>query len=238
MLRLTRTAYEYALLLAAVSSDPAIDLGTANTLVYTKDKGIVINEPSIVALNGHTGDVEAVGTEAKDMLGRTPNDIVAIKPLRDGVIADFEVTERMLNAFIRKAHRRNRLVHPRIVIGVPSETTRKSRSGRSSILPTAPKRAKCFWLSKRWWRRSAPGSPSANRTRKHDCGYRRGTTDIAVLSLSGVVYSRSLRVAGNQMDDAIIRHMKRQHNLLIGERTAESVKIGIGSAHPSQSLKL
>ena len=213
------------------SSDLAIDLGTANTLVYTKDKGIVINEPSIVALNRHTGDVEAVGTEAKDMLGRTPNDIVAIKPLRDGVIADFKVTERMLNAFIRKAHRRNRLVHPRIVIGVPSETTEVEKRAVLDSTYRA-KASEVFLVEQAMVAAVGAGLPISEPCGNMIVDIGGGTTDIAVLSLSGVVYSRSLRVAGNQMDDAIIRHMKRQHNLLIGERTAESVKIGIGSAHP------
>jgi rod shape-determining protein MreB len=218
-------------LLRLFSSDLAIDLGTANTLVYTKDKGIVINEPSIVALNRHTGDVEAVGTEAKDMLGRTPNDIVAIKPLRDGVIADFKVTERMLNAFIRKAHRRNRLVHPRIVIGVPSETTEVEKRAVLDSTYRA-KASEVFLVEQAMVAAVGAGLPIEEPCGNMIVDIGGGTTDIAVLSLSGVVYSRSLRVAGNQMDDAIIRHMKRNHNLLIGERTAETVKIEIGSAHP------
>jgi rod shape-determining protein MreB len=213
------------------SSDLAIDLGTANTLVYTKDKGIVINEPSIVALNRHTGDVEAVGTEAKEMLGRTPSDIVAIKPLRDGVIADFKVTERMLNAFIRKAHRRNRLVHPRIVIGVPSETTEVEKRAVLDSTYRA-KASEVFLVEQAMVAAVGAGLPISEPCGNMIVDIGGGTTDIAVLSLSGVVYSRSLRVAGNQMDDAVIRHMKRQHNLLIGERTAENVKIEIGSAHP------
>jgi rod shape-determining protein MreB and related proteins len=213
------------------SSDLAIDLGTANTLVYTKDKGIVINEPSIVALNRHTGEVEAVGTEAKEMLGRTPNDIVAIKPLRDGVIADFKVTERMLNAFIRKAHRRNRLVHPRIVIGVPSETTEVEKRAVLDSTYRA-KASEVFLVEQAMVAAVGAGLPISEPCGNMIVDIGGGTTDIAVLSLSGVVYSRSLRVAGNQMDDAIIRHMKRQHNLLIGERTAETVKIDIGSANP------
>jgi rod shape-determining protein MreB len=218
-------------LLRLFSSDLAIDLGTANTLVYTKDKGIVINEPSIVALNRHTGAVEAVGTQAKEMLGRTPGDIVAIKPLRDGVIADFKVTERMLNAFIRKAHRRNRLVHPRIVIGVPSETTEVEK--RAVLDSTYRAKASEVYLVEQ----AMVAAVGAGLPISEPCGNMvvdigGGTTDIAVLSLSGVVYSRSLRVAGNEMDDAIMHYVKRQHNLLIGERTAEAVKMEIGSAHP------
>jgi rod shape-determining protein MreB len=219
------------------SSDLAIDLGTANTLVYTKDKGIVINEPSIVALNRHTGNVEAVGTEAKEMLGRTPGDIVAIKPLRDGVIADFKVTERMLNAFIRKAHRRNRLVHPRIVIGVPSETTEVEK--RAVLDSTYRAKASEVYLVEQ----AMVAAVGAGLPINEPCGNMvvdigGGTTDIAVLSLSGVVYSRSLRVAGNQMDDAIMQYIKRHHNLLIGERTAEAVKMEIGSAHPLGHTRL
>src|SRR6516165_9070994 len=164
-------------LFSMFSSDLAIDLGTANTLVFAAGKGIVVNEPSIVAINKNTGEVEAVGKEAKDMLGRTPGNIVAIKPMKDCVIADFTVTEKMLNYFIQKAHNRKMLVHPRIVIGVPSEITQ---------------------VEKR-----------------------------AVMSLSGIVYSRSVRMAGNQMDEAIMNYLKRKYNLLIGERTAEQIKIEI-----------
>jgi rod shape-determining protein MreB len=192
-------------LFSVFSSDLAIDLGTANTLVYARGKGIVVNEPSIVAINKNTGEVEAVGKEAKEMLGRTPGNIVAIKPMKDGVIADFKITEKMLNYFIQKAHNRKMLVHPRIVIGVPSEITQvEKRAG----LPIT--------------------EPSGNMV--VDIGG--GTTDIAVISLSGIVYSRSVRMAGNQMDEAIMNYLKRKYNLLIGERTAEQIKIDIGSAYP------
>jgi rod shape-determining protein MreB len=191
------------------SSDLAIDLGTANTLVYAKGKGIVVNEPSIVAINKNTGEVEAVGKEAKEMLGRTPGNIVAIKPMKDGVIADFKVTEKMLNYFIQKAHNRKMLVHPRIVIGVPSEITQ---------------------VEKRAVMDSAYRAKASEVNMVVDIGG--GTTDIAVISLSGIVYSRSVRMAGNQMDEAIMNYLKRKYNLLIGERTAEQIKIEIGSAYP------
>ena len=214
-----------------ISSDLAIDLGTANTLVYTRDKGIVINEPSIVALNRHTGEVAAVGTEAKQMLGRTPGDIVAIKPLRDGVIADFKVAERMLNTFIRKAHRRNRLVHPRIVIGVPSETTEVEKRAVLDSTYRA-KASEVFLVEQAMVAAVGAGLPIDEPCGNMVVDIGGGTTDVAVLSLSGVVYSRSLRVAGNEMDDAIMNYVKRQYNLLIGERTAEAIKMDIGSAHP------
>ena len=214
-----------------ISSDLAIDLGTANTLVYAKDRGIVVNEPSIVALNRHTGEVEAVGTEAKQMLGRTPGDIVAIKPLRDGVIADFKVAERMLNTFIRKAHRRNRLVHPRIVIGVPSETTEVEKRAVLDSTYRA-KASEVFLVEQAMVAAVGAGLPIDEPCGNMVVDIGGGTTDIAVLSLSGVVYSRSLRVAGNEMDDAIMNYVKRQYNLLIGERTAEAIKMDIGSAHP------
>ena len=149
-------------LFSIFSSDLAIDLGTANTLVYARGKGIVVNEPSIVALNKNTNEVEAVGKEAKEMLGRTPGNIVAIKPMKDGVIADFEVTEKMLTYFIKKAHNRNVWVRPRIVIGVPSEITQvEKRAVRTA--PTAPRRAKCTWSRRRWRRRSARGCRSPSR---------------------------------------------------------------------------
>jgi rod shape-determining protein MreB len=218
-------------LLRLFSSDLAIDLGTANTLVYTKDKGIVINEPSIVALNRNTGEIEAVGTEAKEMLGRTPGDIVTIKPLRDGVIADFKVTERMLNAFIKKAHRRNRLVSPRIVISVPSETTEVEKRAVLDSTYRA-KASEVFLVEQAMVAAVGAGLPINEPCGNMVVDIGGGTTDIAVLSLSGIVYSRSLRVAGNEMDEAIMDYIKRQHNLLIGERTAEAIKIEIGSAHP------
>jgi rod shape-determining protein MreB and related proteins len=213
------------------SSDLAIDMGTANTLVYTQDKGIVLNEPSIVALNRHTGEVEAVGTEAKELLGRTPADIVAVKPLRDGVITNRKVAERMLTAFIKKAHGRKRLVHPRIVIGVPSETTEIEKQAVIDSTYRA-KASEVFLVDQAMVAAVGVGLPISEPRGNMVVDIGGGTTDIAVLSHSGMVYARSLRVAGNQMDDAIMMHIRRQHHLLIGERTAEDIKMEIGSACP------
>ena len=189
-------------LFSLFSSDLAIDLGTANTLVYAKGKGIVVNEPSIVAINKNTGDVEAVGKEAKEMLGRTPGNIVAIKPMKDGVIADFKVTEKMLNYFIQKAHNRKMLVHPRIVIGVPSEITQvEKRAVMDSAYRAKASEVHLGRARHGRSRRSGRGrlpitEPSGNMV--VDIGG--GTSDVAVISLSGIVYSRSVRVAGNEME--------------------------------------
>jgi rod shape-determining protein MreB len=218
-------------LFSLFSSDLAIDLGTANTLVFAKGKGIVVNEPSIVAINKTNGEVIAVGKEAKEMLGRTPGNIVAIRPMKDGVIADFKVTERMLNYFIQKAHRRKLLVHPRIVIGVPSEITQVEKR---AVIDSAyrAKASEVYLVEQALVAAIGAGlrvtEPSGNMV--VDIGG--GTTDLAVISLSGIVYSRSVRVAGNEMDNAIMQYLKRKHNLLIGERTAEAIKIQIGSAFP------
>ena len=211
------------------SNDLAIDLGTANTLVFARGRGIVVDEPSIVAINKLTNKVEAVGREAKEMLGRTPGNIVAIKPMKDGVIADFDVTEEMLKYFIKKAHNRNHLLSPRIVICIPSEITQvEKRAVRESALRA--KASEVYLVEEAMAAAIGAGlaitEPSGNMI--VDIGG--GTTDIAVISLSGIVYSRSVRVAGNEMDEAIIQYIKRKHNLLIGERTAEQVKIEVGSA--------
>jgi len=213
------------------SSDLAIDLGTANTLVYAKGKGIVVNEPSIVAINKTNGEVEAVGKEAKDMLGRTPGNIVAIRPMKDGVIADFKVTERMLNYFIQKAHGRKMLVHPRIVIGVPSEITQVEKR---AVIDSAyrAKASEVHLVEQAMVAAIGAGLPITEPSGNMVVDIGGGTTDVAVISLSGIVYSRSVRVAGNEMDDAIMQYLKRKYNLLIGERTAEAVKIQIGSAYP------
>ena len=216
------------------SSDLAIDLGTANTLVFAKGRGIVVNEPSIVAIDKNTKKVYAVGREAKDMLGRTPGDIVAIKPMKDGVIADFDITEVMLKYFIKQAHSRNHLISPRIVIGIPSEITQvEKRAVQESALRA--KASEVFLVEQAIAAAIGAGMPITEA-----CGYMivdigGGTTDIAVISLSGIVYSRSVRVAGNEMDEAIIQYIKRKHNLLIGERTAETIKIQLGSAAPLES---
>jgi rod shape-determining protein MreB len=217
-------------LFSLFSSDLAIDLGTANTLVFAKGKGIVVNEPSIVALNKTTGEIEAVGKEAKEMLGRTPGNIVAIKPMKDGVIADFKVTEKMLNYFIHKAHNRKMLVHPRIVIGVPSEITQVEKR---AVMDSAyrAKASEVHLVEQAMVAAIGAGLPITEPGGNMVVDIGGGTTDIAVISLSGIVYSRSVRIAGNEMDDAVMQYMKRKHNLLIGERTAEQIKIQIGSAY-------
>jgi rod shape-determining protein MreB and related proteins len=218
-------------LFSMFSSDLAIDLGTANTLVYAKGKGIVVNEPSIVAINKTTGEVEAVGKEAKEMLGRTPGNIVAIKPMKDGVIADFKVTEKMLNYFIQKAHNRKMMVHPRIVIGVPSEITQVEKR---AVMDSAyrAKASEVHLVEQAMVAAIGAGLPITEPSGNMVVDIGGGTTDIAVISLSGIVYSRSVRMAGNQADEAIMNYLKRKYNLLIGERTAEQIKCEIGSAFP------
>ncbi len=217
-------------LFSMFSSDLAIDLGTANTLVYARSKGIVVNEPSIVAINKNTGEVEAVGKEAKEMLGRTPGYIVAIKPMKDGVIADFKVTEKMLNYFIQKAHTRKTLVHPRIVIGVPSEITQVEKRAVTDSAYRA-KASEVYLVEQAMAAAIGAGLPITEPSGNMIVDIGGGTTDIAVISLGGIVYSRSLRLAGNQMDEAIMNYLRRKYNLLIGERTAEQIKIEIGSAY-------
>src|SRR6187399_214720 len=218
-------------LFSLFSSDLAIDLGTANTGVYARGKGIVVNEPSIVAINKVNGRVEAVGKDAKEMLGRTPGNIVAIKPMRDGVIADFKVTEKMLNHFIHKAHGRKMLVHPRIVIGVPSEITQVEKRAVTDSAFRA-KASEVFLVEQAMVAAIGAGLPITEPSGNMVVDIGGGTTDVAVISLSGIVYSRSVRVAGNEIDEAIIQYLKRKYNLLIGERTAEMIKITIGSAFP------
>ncbi len=213
------------------SSDLAIDLGTANTLVYARGRGVVVNEPSIVALNKNNGELCAVGKDAKEMLGRTPGNIVAIKPMKDGVIADFKVTERMLNYFIRKAHNRKLLVHPRIVIGVPSEITPVEKRAVQDSAYRA-KASEVYLVEQAMAAAIGAGLPITEACGNMVVDIGGGTSEIAVISLSGIVFSRSVRVAGNEMDEAIMHYLKRKYSLLIGERTAERIKIEIGSAHP------
>jgi rod shape-determining protein MreB len=216
-------------LLSLFSSDLAIDLGTANTLVFERNKGIVVNEPSIVAMRKESGGVEAVGAEAKDMLGRTPEQITAVRPMRNGVIADFKATSHMLNHFIQKAHHRKRLVHPRIVIGVPSEITPVERR---AVKEACAKASEVYLVQQPVMAAVGAGLPIAEPIGNLIVDIGGGTTDVAVISLAGIVYSHSVRIAGNAMDETIIEHVKRKHNLLIGERTAEDIKIQIGSAFP------
>src|SRR5881392_44345 len=213
------------------SSDLAIDLGTANTLVYAKGRGIVVSEPSIVAINKVTNAVEAVGRDAKEMLGRTPGNIVAIRPMKDGVIANFEVTEKMLQHFIRKAHNGKTWVSPRVVIGIPSEITQVERRAVEDSAYRA-KASEVYLVEEAMAAAIGAGLPITEPHGNMVVDIGGGTTDIAVISLSGIVYSRSVRVAGNEMDEAITQYIKRKYNLLIGERTAESIKIELGSAFP------
>jgi rod shape-determining protein MreB and related proteins len=213
------------------SSDLAIDLGTANTLVYAKGRGIVVSEPSIVAINRITNQVEAVGRKAKEMLGRTPGSIVAIRPLKDGVIANFEVTEKMLQHFIRQAHNGKTWVSPRVVIGIPSEITQVERRAVEDSAHRA-KASEVYLVEEAVCAAIGAGLPITEPGGNMVVDIGGGTTDVAVMSLSGIVYSSSLRVAGNAMDEAITQYIKRKYNLLIGERTAESIKIELGSAYP------
>ncbi len=218
-------------LFSLFSSDLAIDLGTANTCVYARGKGIVVNEPSIVAINKVNGRIEAVGRDAKDMLGRTPGNIVAIKPMKDGVIADFEVTEKMLTYFIKKAHNRNVWVRPRIVIGVPSEITQVEKRAVKDSAYRA-KASEVHLVEEAMAAAIGAGMPITEPSGNMIVDIGGGTTDIAVISLAGIVYSKAVRVAGNEMDEAIIQYIKKTYNLLIGERTAEAIKMEIGSAYP------
>jgi len=213
------------------SSDLAIDLGTANTLVFAEGRGIVVREPSIVAVNKISNKVEAVGSAAKEMLGRTPGNIVAIRPMKDGVIADFEVTERMLDYFIKKAHGRSLFVRPKIVISVPSDITQvEKRAVKDSALQAGA--SEVFIVEQAMAAAIGAGLPITEPTGNMIVDIGGGTTDVAVISLAGIVYSKSVRVASNEMDEAIIQYIKRKYNLLIGERTAEAIKIEIGSAYP------
>jgi rod shape-determining protein MreB and related proteins len=213
------------------ASDLAIDLGTANTCVFAPGRGIVVNEPSVVAFNKVLGRIVAVGTEAKEMVGRTPQHLVAIRPLRDGVIADFEAAERMLTDFMRKAQPRHSWVRPRVIIGVPAEITEvERRAVKESTLRA--KASEVFLVDEPVAAAIGAGLPITEPTGNMIVDIGGGTTDIAVVSLSGMVYSKSVRIAGNEMDEAIIEHMKRAHGLLIGERTAEQIKMEIGSASP------
>src|SRR6188474_1349576 len=217
--------------LAVFSNDLAIDLGTANTCVFARGRGIVLSEPSIVAFNTANAQIEAVGNEAKEMLGRTPTNITAIKPMRDGVIADFEAAERMLGYFIRKAHKGKRWVRPRVVIGVPSEITQVERRAVKDSAYRA-KASEVHLIEEGMAAAIGAGMPITEASGNMVVDIGGGTTDIAVLSLAGVVYSRSVRVAGNAMDEAIANFVKREKDLLIGERTAEIVKMELGSATP------
>ncbi len=220
--------------LGAFSNDLAIDLGTANTLVYVKGKGIVLSEPSVVAVrtdNRLKNRVLAVGLEAKNMLGRTPGNIVAIRPMRDGVIADFEVTEAMIRHFIHKVHNRRTFVRPRIIIAVPSGITQVEKRAVRESAESAGAR-EVFLIEEPMAAAIGAGLPITEPTCNMVVDIGGGTTEVAVISLAGIVYSRSIRVAGDKMDSAILQYVKRKYNLLIGERTAENIKTEIGNAYP------
>jgi rod shape-determining protein MreB len=221
---------------AMFSNDLAIDLGTANTCVFARGQGIVLSEPSIVAVNNTNDRIEAVGSEAKAMVGRTPGSITAIKPMRDGVIADFDAAEKMLGYFIKKAHGRRRFVRPRVVIGVPSQITQVERRAVKDSAHRAHA-SEVFLVEEGMAAAIGAGMPITDACGNMIVDIGGGTTDIAVISLAGVVYSRSVRVAGNAMDDAITQFVKREKDLLIGERTAEHVKIELGSAAPLDETK-
>jgi rod shape-determining protein MreB len=218
------------------SHDLAIDLGTANTCVFARGSGIVVNEPSIVAVNNVNDQIEAVGADAKEMLGRTPGNITAIRPMKDGVIADFEAAEKMLGHFIKKAHRRKTFVRPRVVIGVPSEITQVERRAVKDSAYRA-KASEVHLVEEAMAAAIGAGLPITEASGNMIVDIGGGTTDIAVISLAGIVYSKSVRVAGNAMDEAIAHYVKKAHDLLIGERTAERIKIELGSAAPLAQRK-
>lgn len=211
------------------SNDLAIDLGTANTLIYIKGKGIVCSEPSVVAINNDTKEVLAVGNEAKSMLGRTPANIVAIKPMEDGVIANFEVTEKMIRYFIQKVHKRKSLVRPRIIICVPSGVTQvEKRAVKDSAIQAGAREV--YLIEEPMAAAIGAGLPIEEPCGNMIVDIGGGTTEVAVISLSGIVYSNSVRIGGDEMDEAIVNYIKRKYNLLIGTYTAEQIKIKIGSA--------
>jgi len=212
-------------------SDLAIDLGTANTLVYARGRGILINEPSIVAIEKNTGKIQAIGGVAKEMLGKTPADIVAIRPMKDGVIADFEITEKMLEYFIKKTRTGTQFLKPRIVIGVPSEITQvERRAVRDAALRA--RASEVFLIEQAMAAAIGSDLPITEPGGNMIVDIGGGTTDVAVISLSGIVISKSIRTASNEMDEAIIQYIKKKYNLLLGERTSERIKIKIGSAYP------
>ncbi len=226
-------------ILGMFSNDMAIDLGTANTLVYVKGKGIVLSEPSVVAVrkDARQGNrVLAVGKEAKMMLGRTPGNIVAIRPMKDGVIADFEVTEAMLRHFIRKVHNRRTLIRPRIIVSVPSGITQVEKRAVRESAESAGAR-EVYLIEEPMAAAIGAGLPITEPTSNMIIDIGGGTTEVAVISLAGIVYSRSVRVGGDKMDEAILQHIRRNHNLLIGERTAEKIKMTVGNACPSDKVE-
>jgi rod shape-determining protein MreB and related proteins len=218
--------------LTFLGRDMAVDLGTANTLVYVRGRGIVLNEPSVVALNTNNGQIVAVGVEAKRMIGRTPGNIVAVRPLKDGVIADFDVTERMLRYFIQKVHRRTRLAKPRLVVAVPSGITGVEQSAVKEAGHQAGAR-RVYIIEEPMAAAIGAGLPIHEPTGNMVVDIGGGTTEVAVISLGGIVTSQSIRIGGDELDQAIITFGKKEYSLMLGERTAEEIKMAIGSAFPS-----
>lgn len=216
--------------LGLFSNDIGIDLGTANTLVYVKDRGIVLREPSVVAVQAGTNRILAVGDEAKRMLGRTPGNIVAIRPMKAGVIADFEITEAMLRYFIKKIHNRRKMVRPRIIIAVPSDITEVEKRAVKDSATHAGAR-EVFLIEEPMAAAIGVGLPVQEPAGNMIVDIGGGTTEVALISLAGIVFSRTVRVGGDEMDECIVQHMKRVYNLMIGERTAEEIKISMGSAY-------
>jgi rod shape-determining protein MreB len=223
-------------LMGVFSNDLGIDLGTANTLVYAKGRGIISSEPSVVAVDTEKHRVRAVGKEAKSMLGRTPGTIRAVRPLRDGVIADFEIAEAMLRSFIQKAHNRSTFLRPRIVISVPSGITEvEKRAVRESALSASAREV--YLIEEPMAAAIGAGLPITEPSGNMIVDIGGGTTEVAIISLAGIVTANSVRVGGDKMDDAILNYVKRKFNLLIGERTAERIKIEIGNAYPVDEPK-
>lgn len=223
--------------LAILGRDMAVDLGTANTLVYVRGRGIVLNEPSVVALNTSTAKIVSVGIEAKQMIGRTPSNITAVRPLKDGVIADFEITERMLRYFIQKIHRRRHFAKPRIVVAVPSGITSvEHRAVKEAGYQAGARRVSI--VEEPMAAAIGAGLPVHDPTGNMVVDIGGGTTEVAVISMGGIVTSQSIRVGGDELDQAISGSVKKEHSLMIGERTAEELKFAIGSAYPNGGEEL
>ncbi|MBE1538025.1 rod shape-determining protein [Actinomadura algeriensis] len=217
--------------LSFLGRDMAVDLGTANTLVYVRGRGIVLNEPSVVAINTNTGKIVAVGLEAKRMIGRTPGNIVAVRPLKDGVIADFDVTEKMLRYFIQKVHKRRHFAKPRIVVAVPSGITGvEQRAVKEAGYQAGARRV--YIIEEPMAAAIGSGLPVYEPTGNMVVDIGGGTTEVAIISLGGIVTSQSVRVGGDELDQAIISFSKKEYSLMLGERTAEEIKMAIGSAYP------
>jgi rod shape-determining protein MreB len=219
--------------LTFLGRDMAVDLGTANTLVYVRGRGIMLNEPSVVALNTNNGQIVAVGVEAKRMIGRTPGNIVAVRPLKDGVIADFDVTERMLRYFIQKVHRRTHLAKPRLVVAVPSGITGVEQSAVKEAGHQAGAR-RVYIIEEPMAAAIGAGLPIHEPTGNMVVDVGGGTTEVAVISLGGIVTSQSIRIGGDELDQAIIAFGKKEYSLMLGERTAEEIKMALGSAFPAE----